>query len=131
MSLSCPHKPPFAAPTHADLLPCDPVYKLIFVPFSDNPMPQLRLSNSVKNAVSQTRKEYIKLRGARVLICVPEFYRGNGLKFNVNKNVTSVLVRLDEATLSPLSTVGNFVKANVEVERCKPLWLRDEMFVNV
>lgn len=76
-------------------------------------------------------KQYLKLDGKRTVVAVPEFFRETGLRFNINGNVTSVLIPLDESTKSALSAIETFVQANVKSDKYKPLWLKDFMFCNI
>ena len=85
----------------------------------------------MKNEVSNTEKQYLKLHGRRVLVCVPEFFRENGLKFIITGNVTSVLVPLAESTKNSFSAIETFVKANVNSDKYKPLWLHEVMYINI
>ena len=85
----------------------------------------------MRNEVSNTSKQYLKLHGRRVLVSVPEFYRDAGLQFTLNGNVTSVLIPLDDSTRKTLGVIENVVKANVQSEKYKPLWLGDVMYCNV
>lgn len=98
---------------------------------SSSSIPPITLSQPVRNEVSNTSKQYLKLHGRRVLVSVPEFYRDNGLHFTINGNITSVLFPLDDHTRKTLGVIEGFVKANVQSERYKPLWLGDNMYCNV
>ena len=91
----------------------------------------LSLSEPVKNEVSDSYKQYLKLHGKRVLVQVPEFFRESGPRFLVNGKITSVLVPLDDTTKASLSSLESFVQANVSSEKYKPLWLHEAMYINM
>ena len=91
----------------------------------------LTLSDPVRNEVSGTYKQFVKLYGKRLLIEVKNIERESGLTFRNNGNIPSVLVPLDDASKSALSLVESFVQRNVESERYKPLWLNDFTFCNI
>ncbi|MEL7306364.1 MAG: hypothetical protein AAGK05_00070 [Pseudomonadota bacterium] len=92
---------------------------------------ELTLSEPVKDEVNKTYKQYLKVHGKRALIAVPEFFRDTALKFNFNNKISSVLVPLDDTTRNTLSSLETFVQANVNSDKYKPLWLKDNMYVNI
>ena len=85
----------------------------------------------MRNEVSNTYKQYLRVGGQRVNVRVPEFFRKTGLKFFVNSKVTSVLVPLEDELKTTLGYIDSFVKENVKSEKYKPLWLKDAMCINV
>lgn len=91
----------------------------------------LSLSDQVKEEVSNTRKQYLKEDGSRVIVKTPNFYREDHLKLLVHADRTSVLVPLDPATKAKFQEIETFVKANVVSEKYKPLWLYDAMYVTL
>ena len=92
---------------------------------------KLELTEAVKNEVSNTYKQFIKSEGKTLVLSTVPFRRENGLRFNTNNAVTSVLVPLDKDLIDSLTHVENFIKSLVPLEKYKPLWLKNSMFVNV
>ncbi|MEL7308513.1 MAG: hypothetical protein AAGK05_12040 [Pseudomonadota bacterium] len=80
----------------------------------------------MKDEVRNTYKQYLKLNGKRALISIPEFFKETGLKINANNKVASVLVPLTDDTRATLSSLESFVQQNVQSEKYKPLWLKDD-----
>ena len=85
----------------------------------------------MKNEVNKTSKFNLKLRGSRVLVKVPKLHRQNELKFLIDKNITSLLVPLNEATMASFRRNEKFVKDKFSHETYESLWTNNVMYVNV
>ena len=94
----------------------------------------LHLNDAVKNEVNNSSQRYIKNNGRRLIIKVSPFHLREGLHFKNNPNslTNSVLVPLDEMTISSLSSVESFVKTQLsDSDKYKPIWLERAMYVQI
>ena len=82
----------------------------------------------------ESYKQYLRKDGKKLVISTPMYRLDGGLRVNNSENsITYVHVPLDLATIQSLYEIEQFVKANVDSPRFKPLWhpLKDNISVNL
>lgn len=68
----------------------------------------LSISEHVKNKVSKTFERLLKEDRKRVIISTLHYKLDNGLRFQVNNNVSAVLAPLDSDIATKLKTIKKF-----------------------
>ena len=74
----------------------------------------LSLGRQVKQEVSGSYKQKLYSHGGRVLIKIPNFYASEPLKVIQAGAMTAAMIPLDPVTTHTLTTIENFVEANVD-----------------